>query len=121
MTRVEAHVKAIGAVKKRADREELDRAFIEDMGTDFRDLKDELRFAKGDAFISKDFVTLAAWVGTTAAAAALFGDFSMSGVVGVSGSAVSLLGVLGGMTKLSKSRREIMRKHPMAYLYELKR
>ena len=119
LKRIEDHFGQVAKVTKKSDREELDRIFLVDMEADFKDLKSELKISKADAFFTKDVVTLATWTGTAALGAAIFGAVPMPDVVGAGGMAVTLAGLMGTGTKLAKSRLEILRKHPTAYLYEL--
>jgi hypothetical protein len=62
---------------------------------------------------------LAAVLGTGAVAASLFG-FHLPDVVSASEGPVTIGGLLALKTKFAKSRRDVLKKHPMAYLYELK-
>lgn len=115
--------KHIGRISKvaidSADRVELDRAFASDMEDDLKDIKQELGFAKGEALFSKEVITLVLAGGALLAAAATTGHFPMPEVIAGSGGAVLLGGLLGTGNKLAKSRRDVLRKHPMAYLYEV--
>lgn len=88
------------------------------MERDLCDIKTELGFAKNDAWITKDVITLAI-AGGAFVSSAISGHRSMPEVLSGSGAAVLLRGLLGSGSKLAKSRREILRKHPMAYLYEI--
>jgi len=117
LARVEAQVVALAKLERVEDRDELDRTFCEDMDKDFRDLKDELRFARNEAWLDRGFMTLVA--SSAASALALAGMGVMPEVYGPAGLAVSLAGSLGPVNKLAKSRLDIMQKHPMAYLYRL--
>jgi len=102
-----------------ADRIELDRAFAADMEDDLKDIKQELGYAKGEALLSKEIVTLVLAGGALLAAAASTGHFVMPEVIAGGGGAVLLGGLLGSGNKLARSRREVLRKHPMSYLYEV--
>lgn len=116
---IEKHVARIATVEAdSADRAELDRIFAETMESDLRDIKTELGFAKKEAWITKDVITLAV-AGGAFLADTLSGHISLPGVLSGSGAAVLLGGLLGSGTKLAKARREVLRKHPMAYLYEI--
>jgi hypothetical protein len=119
LARIEQHVGVLAKANTAADRQELNRVFYTDMEKDFRDLKDELQLARADALFTKDMVTLANVVGAASTLATAFAVAPVPEVVGPTGGAVLLMGVLGTVTKLAKSRREVMRKHPMAYLYQL--
>jgi hypothetical protein len=116
---VEKHIERISKVPiGSADRVELDRAFASDMEDDLRDLKKELGYAKREALLSKDVLTLVIAGGAlfTAATAA---QFHMPEVIAGGGGLVLLGGLLGTANKLGKSRYDVLRKHPMAYLYQL--
>jgi hypothetical protein len=116
---VEAHVKAISKEGlSREDRAELDRIFVDDMRDDFSDLRTELGYADKEFWFSKDIVTLVI-AGVTFTGGILTGNFAVPGVVSGTGGIVSLGGLLSNSTRLAKARRETLRKHPMAYLYEL--
>lgn len=116
---VEAHLKRIAHVRPGSkDRLDLDSAFESDMEDDLSDLKRELGFAKRDVWLSREVMALglAATALTTALAAP---QFLMPEVIAGSGGAVLLGGLLGTGNKLAKARYETLRKHPMAYLYEI--
>jgi hypothetical protein len=116
---IESHVGLISKVPiDSADRAELDRLFAAKMEDDFRDLKEELRLAKNEVWLSKDVITLALAGGALLTSAAA-GHFAMPEVLSGSGGAVLLGGLLSSGNKLAKSRREILRKHPISYLYEI--
>lgn len=118
-TAIENHIKEISKFQESStDRKELDRVFEEKMQQDFRDIKQELGFAEKEVWFSKDVITLVLGGGGLAGGW-LTGSVEVPGVFAGAGSAVMLGGLLGGRTKLEKARREILRKHPMAYLYEM--
>ena len=119
---IEAHVTQISMhVPGSSDRKELDRTFESDMEDDLRDLKRELGFAKGDAWLSKEVVTLAIAGGALLGLAAGVPDLAMPEVVTGAGGVALVGGMLGTGNKLAKARYDILRKHPMAYLYEVTR
>jgi len=116
---IEKHIERISNVALGSpDRLELDRAFQSDMEDDLYDLKRELGFAKRDTLLSKDVIALAV-AGVTLLAAAGAAHFQMPEVLTGSGAAVLLGGGLSTSNKLGKARYETLRKHPMAYLYEV--
>ena len=116
---VEEHVQRISGVPVgSADREELDRVFEAQMETDLKDLKTELGFAKTDAWLSKDVMTLILAGGALAAAASA-ASFQMPEAIAGGGGMVLLGGLLSRKNKLAKARHEILRKHPTAYLFQL--
>jgi hypothetical protein len=97
---------------------EIQRQFVEDMKGDVRDLKKELGFARNDAFLSKEFfATVLTGVGT--AASWLFGmPFAIEGVITSTGGPAAIGGLLGVRNKYLQAREEVLKKHPMAYLYQ---
>lgn len=99
------------------DREELDRVFEQDMEDDLRDLKAELGMARGDAILSKD--TVAFVFGAVAAGTAVAASAPMPEVFTAAGGAAAIGGIVSVANKFGAKRREVLRKHPMAYLYEL--
>lgn len=102
------------------DRLEIDRIFVTDMERDFADLKRELGYSRRDAWLSKEFVTLAIAGAATVGAALAPPPFALPALIGGPTGAVSLVaGVAAAHNKFSKTRYEIMRKHPTAYLYQL--
>ena len=116
-----SHVQALQNVKSRNDREELDRVFQADMGDDFRQLCEELRGARTEAILSKELVT-SVLVAAGSAWAAIYGlpleiPAAFTGI----GGPLTVGGLLLTKHKYSKSRKTIMQRHPMAYLYELER
>jgi hypothetical protein len=117
LDRLSKQAAALVALQKKSDRNELNRQFKQDMKDDLRELRSELRLTAKEALLSKEL--LAAVLGTAAAAAPFF-NFPLPGVVSVSGGPVTVGGLLALKTKFAKSRREVLRNHPMAYLYELK-
>jgi hypothetical protein len=102
-----------------ADHEGLERQFEEDMRDDLAFLRDELRAESWQVVFSKEvLVTLLASVGTIAHA--LFSTpVPFPEVVTATGAVVTLGGLLATRSKFLKARGDILRKHPMAYLYEL--
>jgi len=119
---IEGHLEQIrGHVPGSPDRVELDRAFEADMEDDLRDLKRELGFARRDVWLSKEVVTLAIAGGALLGLAAVAPDMPMPEVVTGAGAVALLGGLLGTGNKLAKARYEILRKHPMAYMYEITR
>jgi hypothetical protein len=116
---VEKHVARISSVPiGSADRIELDRIFASDMAKDMRDLKKELRLAEKDAWFSKDVLTTLVIAGTVLTAATS-AQFQMPEVIAGTGGAVLVGGLFDTSRKLAKSRCNVLREHPMAYLYQL--
>ena len=118
LDRLSKQVVALVGLKKAADRAELLRQFDEEMSDDLRGLRTELKLSAKETLLSKE-VLIAALAGATALASPFF-HFLLPELVTFSGGIVSIGGLLATNTKFVKSRREVLRKHPMAYLYELK-
>jgi hypothetical protein len=97
---------------------EIQRQFEEDMKTDVRDLKKELGFARNEVFLSKEFfATVLTGVGT--AASWLFGmPLEIEGVITAAGGPAAIGGLLGVRNKYLQAREDVLKRHPMAYLYE---
>jgi hypothetical protein len=109
---------ALVASQKESDRAELTRQFNEDMEDDVRHLREELGLSAREALTSKELLASVVFAGP--AIAAHFVDVPLTDAVTASGGILSLLGLLALRTKFVKSRRDVLRNHPMAYLYELK-
>ena len=118
---LEAHVARIAGVAIGSrDRIELDRMFLDDMDRDFRELKRELGFSRREAWLTKDVTTLVLAGGTLLAAAA-GAALHLPEVLTGAGAVATVGGVLTAGNKLARARYETLRKHPMAYLYEVDR
>ena len=98
------------------DRKEIERQFEDNMRVDLGFLRDELRIARNDLFLSKDMI-VAVLAGIGAAASFLVPPIPL--LAGFGAAPLTFGGVLSARNKYYTSRRDIMRKHPMAYLYEL--
>lgn len=118
---LEQHVKTIEGVKTRKDREEVDRVFETKMKDDLRSLNEELRGAKTDAVFSKELITSVVVAGASAWGAMHGLPFEIPAAFTALGAPVTFGGLLTTRNKYSTSRKAIMQKHPMAYLYELER
>lgn len=104
-----------------SDRETADERFRTKMRADLEELKEELGFVRNAAWLSKDLLILV----SVGVAAAVFGPAAVpaafAGAATGVGSAVGLGGVLGAGNTFVKERRATLRRHPMAYVYELDR
>jgi hypothetical protein len=109
---------ALVACQKESDRSELTRQFKEDMKDDLRHLREELGLSAREALTSKELLAAAIFAGPVVAAQVF--NVPLTDAVTASGGIVSLLGLLAMRTKFVKSRRDVLKNHPMAYLYELK-
>lgn len=117
--RIEAHLKEISvSTLTKSDIDVLDRQFASDTRDDLAQLQSELKSEFKQALWSKDvIVSLIAGAGTVATIA--FGaPLALAGVVTAAGAPATIGGVFASRGKFLKSRAELMRKHPLAYLYE---
>lgn len=120
--RMEAYVKQVTTLEGTAsDAKVLARELMDDMNDDLAVLADELGFARNEILFSKDVITAAvAGIGTIAAS--IFGlPMVVEGVVTAVGAPVTIGGILGSRSKYRFLRSSVLHKHPMAYLYELRR
>jgi len=101
-----------------SDADEIKSRFRKDMRIDLANLQTELGFAKRETLLSKEvLVTVVAAVGTVASWA--FGlPVTMNDAVTVAGASATVGGLAGAGNKYLSKRREILQKHPMAYMYE---
>ena len=101
------------------DREELNRVFEAEMEDDLRDLKDELGLAKREALLSKETLAFVL-AGSAVAATALVGaHVAVPEALTMAGAPATIGGILGVASTFGAKRREVLRKHPMAYLYQV--
>jgi hypothetical protein len=118
--RMEAYVDTITKTKgNQTDADNLSGELAEALKDDLATLRDELGFARNDVIFSKEMITAAvAGLGTIAAFA--FGaPMLVEGVVTLTGAPVTIGGLLSSRNKYLATRRSVLQKHPMAYLYEL--
>jgi hypothetical protein len=102
----------------KADAKEIQRQFADDMKRDLKDLKTELGFARTDVFTSNKFIAIVV-TGVGTAASWLAGmQLPLEGVITLGGAPVAIGGLLAVRNKYLKEREAILKKHPMAYLYE---
>jgi hypothetical protein len=96
------------------------RQFEQDMEDDLAALQEELRFEKRGAILTKDML-IAAVAGVGFVAAPHFPVLSdVGGVAAAVGApGAGIFGVLSALNKYQKSRKAILKAHPMAYMYEL--
>jgi|ERR1019366_700463 hypothetical protein len=118
--RMEAHVETLTKTKgTKGDAAVLTRQLNDEMKDDLTSLREELGFARNEVLFSKEMITAAvAGLGTIASFA--FGaPYLVAGLVTSVGAPVAIGGLLGSHNKFLSSRKAILQKHPMAYLYEL--
>jgi hypothetical protein len=121
LQRVETHVAELKTLTRPADWKEKDRTFQSEMAKDLKRLERELGAEKRGLALSKDVV-----VSIAAAATAVWGathglPFEIPAAFTALGAPVTVGGLLSAKSKYSASRSSIMEKHPMAYLYQLRR
>jgi hypothetical protein len=111
----------LASVTKPTDIAELERQFEEAMKDDFAQLKDELKMNKKETFLSKEVLTVGV-VGAVALAVLTGHSPEMGKELGTlvtwGGAPVTIGGTFLVGSKLQVKRQEILRKHPMAYIYE---
>lgn len=97
---------------------ELEEQFFQDNLTAFGILKEELGFEKSE--IAKGFIVTVV-AGSAMLAANLFPSVGpvLRGIVTAAGAPVTIAGAVSAGNRFFKSRAEILRKHPLALLYEL--
>jgi hypothetical protein len=96
----------------------LEEEFAREMSSDLARLKDELRLQVADVLTSKELVAIVLTAAAGAVSALLGVPWLVTGVVTASNAPMVIGGILNNWGKSQKMRAEIMRKHPMAYLYE---
>ncbi len=118
--RVETQVKKLANHSMtESDVKELQRQFDEENADDLRQLKEELRAEWVQAVFSKDvIITFLAATGSLAGFVYPPAN-AIAGVMTAAGAPVTLGGILSARSKLLKARSDVLRKHPMAFLYEL--
>jgi hypothetical protein len=102
-----------------SDLEELERQYFQASLDDFVALKKELGFEFGENVTKTVVITALAGAGTLAATFYPSIAPIVKGVVKASGAPITIGGAISTRNKYSKARAEILRKHPMALLYEL--
>jgi hypothetical protein len=121
---VQKHVEAIKAVATTFERHELNRQFKDDMERDLAELREELRVEKIQ-LILKPVVVATVLAAGTAAAAVLHGGQALIGA-DLGGAALKegikhVAELFSTGLSFSRKQKEIMAKHPMAYMYALSR
>jgi hypothetical protein len=116
--RIEVQIEALAAAQLASDRRELQHEFEIEMRDDLADLRGELRLARREALTSRDviFLGLTTLVVGTAAAKGLHLPVEQ---VTLAGSVPMLGGLVNAQSKYAQAKREIIARHPMAYMLEL--
>jgi hypothetical protein len=104
-----------------SDVQELERQFFEESKDDVTALQQELHSEAKQAILSKDvLVTILATAGSLALA--MFAQqFHIPTVFTLASAPVTVGGLISAREKFVRSRSDILRKHPMAFIYELGR
>lgn len=124
--RIQAHMKALQQTVEQSDFDELNRIFEADMEEDLRDLRTELRVNKQSLFLKPVIVASTAAMASAMAGAGSVSTLAAAAVGAVCGAnwdqiGASVSDLIKNKLDFDKNQRETMRKHPMAYMYELSR
>lgn len=124
--RVSKHVAELRDASDAQAARELNRAFRSDMRDDLRHLRDEIGAAKFSIVARPVAVAVVAAVGSWIAGAtgpqALAAGLSAAGAIGATPEVAKTIGdFLGNGLSFSHKQKELMAKHPMAYMYALSR
>jgi hypothetical protein len=113
---IREHVGRLAKAKTQRDARELERQFQEEMRSDLRDLKSELRLNNVKTLLSKEV-----GVAALAVAGAIVEPFS--GITGVSaiGSAIGVGALVNLKNQFRASRKKLLESHSMSWLYSLPR
>jgi hypothetical protein len=117
--RIENQVKLLASVDSSSDYDELARQFNQEMTDDLRSIRQELRMEAKLLLVSREVITAFIASSATIAASMFALPIGVEGAVTVTGAPCAIGGVIAACTKFTKARTEILRKHPMAYLYEI--
>lgn len=118
LDKLSAHAAALARLAMASDRNEVRRQFEQDMRDDLGELRTELRLAAREVLFSKEFLVAA--LGGAVTFGSRLVSVRLPDVGGATGGVVSIGGLFAVWNKFAKSRRGVLRNHPMAYLYELK-
>lgn len=102
-----------------SDIAELERRFAQENEDDLSQLMSELRAEAIQGVLSKDVVVTFLGVAGLAASLVYPPAAALQGVLSPAGGAVSVGGIVAARSKYLKARSDVLRKHPMAYIYEL--
>lgn len=113
--RLESQVRKLATAETDRDADELKRQFQQDMSDDYRNLREALRLEAQQLLGTKELLTVLLGVGAVASAVA---GLPMPNVLTAGGAAATIGGILATRAKFVSKRRQILRDHPMSYLYE---
>lgn len=116
LDRTMQQARRLSGVQSETDQRELERQFEDEMTDDLQDLRSELRFDFREVLGKKELITAVIAGVATLASPAL--GFALPAIVSYTGATVGIGGLVALQSKYARSRREILRSHPMAYLYE---
>jgi hypothetical protein len=109
----------LSKLTRKGDQDERTRVFESDMRTDLKQLTQELWGAKVDVIFSKEAV-VSVLAAVTAVVGAVHGvPLAIPAAASFGGGAVTVGGAVLLGNKYVSNRRATLKKHPMAYLYEL--
>jgi hypothetical protein len=118
---IEAFAGDMSKLTRKRDRDERSRTFESDMRSDLKQLSQEVWGARVDVIFSKEAVASVLLAVTTAVGAIHGVPLAIPTVAAIGGGVVTVGGGVLVGNKYAASRRAILQKHPMAYLYELRR
>jgi hypothetical protein len=113
--RLESQVTQLSVIKAQEDAKELKRQFAQDMVDDYRDLREALKLEAQQLLGTKELITVCLGAGVVAAAVA---PIPVANVFTVGGAVATIGGLLATRAKFVSKRQQILRDHPMSYLYE---
>ncbi len=119
LERLEKQVAEVKTAQRASDVEEMERRFKQESADDLKHLKDELRAEKKQLIFSKDVITTFVAVAAPVVSSMFPVAAPLTGVLTAAGVPATIGGVISANSKWSKARADILKKHPMAYLYEL--
>lgn len=119
LDRINKHAQVLLTLTRARDIAEADRQFRQESDDDLAHLRQELRLEAGQLLGSKEMMT------SFAAAAALVANFvgiiePVKELAGFVGPVVLGGGLMAVGSKFFNARKAVLKRHPMAYLYELK-
>ena len=118
LDRLSTQASDLARVQTDSDRAEVKRQFDQDMKDDLQQLRSELRLLATETLTAREL--LVAVLAGTVAIASPYVNFALPNVTSVSGGVVSIGGMLALRTKFARSRLDVLKNHPMAYLHEVK-
>lgn len=123
MERLEGQVKGLATIgdANSSDIVELERSYQQEISDDLRNLRDELYSERIQGLASKDVITTFIGVSLPVVSTLYSPAAALNTVFTVAGLPISLGGLIGVRGKWLKACTDVLKKHPMAYIYELRR